>query len=118
MADLINVWRQQFDYVVIDTSPVIPVTDAVVLSPYVDGVIMVVRFAVTNRQSMMRTIRVLQNANAQCLGVLVNAMDVHSADYYHYSGAYGYGGYAYEASDKPPVVIPPAASLSSEGERA
>jgi capsular exopolysaccharide synthesis family protein len=111
MAELIKVWRQQFNYVVIDTPPVIPVTDAVVLSPYVDGVIMVVRFAVTNRQSMRRTIRVLQNANAECLGVLVNAMDVRSVDYYHYSGAHGYGGYRYEASDQPSVLIPPASPL-------
>ncbi len=118
MAELIKLWREQFSYVVIDTPPVIPVTDAVVLSPNVDGVLMVVRFAVTNRQSMLRTIRVLQNAQAECLGVVVNAMDVHSADYHHYSGAYGYGGYGSNGSGKAAVVIPPSSPLDPKEERA
>lgn len=93
MAAIIESWRQQFDYVLIDTPPVLPVTDAVVLSPKVDTVIVVVRFAFSNRPSIMRTIRVLRDVQAARLGLLVNAMDVHSPEYFHYSGSLGYHGY-------------------------
>jgi succinoglycan biosynthesis transport protein ExoP len=93
MAAIIESWRQQFDYVLIDTPPVLPVTDAVVLSPKVDTVIVVVRFAFSNRPSIMRTIRVLRDVQAARLGLLVNAMDVHSPEYFQYSGSLGYHGY-------------------------
>lgn len=93
MVAMIESWRQQFDFVLFDTPPLLPVTDAAVLTPNVDAVIVVVRFGVTNRQSVIRTIRVLRDVRAKRLGVLVNAMDVHSQDYYHYSGSYGYEEY-------------------------
>ena len=93
MAAMIESWRQQFDYVLIDTPPVLPVTDAVVLSPHADAVIVVVRFAVTNPPSLMRTIRVLREVQAVRLGLLVNAVDVRSQEYYHYSGSHGYDAY-------------------------
>jgi capsular exopolysaccharide synthesis family protein len=109
MAELIRGWRQEFSYVLIDTPPVLPVTDAVVLSPNVDAVIVVARFAATNRQSIARAIRVLKDAQARCSGILVNAMDVHSPDYYHYCGTYGYDGYHTEASrNSHPLALPSA----------
>lgn len=104
MAALIERWREEFDFVVIDSAPILAVTDAVVLSPRVDGVIVVVRFAVSTRQSIIRAIRVLSDVQAECFGVLVNAMDVGSSDYYYYSGAYGYHGYPYRDSESPQMV--------------
>lgn len=89
MSALIESWRKRFDYVLIDTSPVVAVTDAVVLSSKVDAAIVVVRFAVTNQPCIQRTIRLLRDVQAPRLSVLVNAMDVRSPEYYHYSGFYG-----------------------------
>jgi succinoglycan biosynthesis transport protein ExoP len=86
---IVESWRKQFDYVLIDTPPAVPVTDAVVLSRNADAVIVVVRFAVTHQPCIQRTIRLLRDVQASRLGVLVNAMDVHSPEYYHYSGFYG-----------------------------
>lgn len=84
MAQLILEWREHYDFVVIDSPPVLPVTDAVVLSQMVDGVIVVARFAVSKQQAIIRTIRTLLSARAECLGVLVNDMDTHSDEYGYY----------------------------------
>ena len=89
MSALIESWRKQFDYVLIDTPPAMPVTDAVVLSRKVDAVIVVARFAVTNRPSIHRTIRLLRDVQVAPLGVLLNAVDMRSPEYYHNSGFYG-----------------------------
>ncbi|HET9791329.1 MAG TPA: CpsD/CapB family tyrosine-protein kinase, partial [Candidatus Angelobacter sp.] len=89
MGAIIESWRNQFDYVLIDTPPAVPVTDPVILSRKVDAVIVVVRFAVTSQPCIQRTIRLLRDVRAPRLGVLVNAMDLHSPEYFHYSGFYG-----------------------------
>ncbi|HEY6969698.1 MAG TPA: polysaccharide biosynthesis tyrosine autokinase [Candidatus Angelobacter sp.] len=92
MSTIIESWRDQFDYIVIDTPPAVPVTDAVVLSRKVDSVIVVVRFAVTTQPCIQRTIRLLKDVQAPRPGVLVNAMDLRSPEYYHYYGFYGVYG--------------------------
>jgi Mrp family chromosome partitioning ATPase len=89
MSAIIDSWRNQFDYVLIDTPPAVPVTDPVILSRKVDSVIVVVRFAVTSQPCIERTIRLLRDVRAPRLGVLVNAMDLRSPEYFHYSGLYG-----------------------------
>lgn len=116
MAELIKTWRQEYTYILIDTPPVLPVTDAVILSPNVDGVVVVVRFGVTNRQSMLRTVRVLKDAGAECLGLVVNGMDVRSPDFYHYTGSYGYAAYDYGSTDRP--LTPASATPNPKGETA
>jgi succinoglycan biosynthesis transport protein ExoP len=114
MATLIERWREEFDFVVIDSAPILAVTDAVVLSPSVDGVIVVVRFAVSTRQSIIRAIRVMSDVQADCFGVLVNAMDIRSADYFYYSGSYGYHGYPYGDSGSPQAIQALPASTPEE----
>src|SRR4029077_651571 len=86
---MIESWRKQFDYVLIDTPPVMAVTDAAVLSPKVDAVIVVVRSGFTNWRLIHRTIRLLRDVQVARLGVLVNSVDVRSPEYYHYAGFYG-----------------------------
>lgn len=93
MSAIIESWRDQFDYVLIDTPPILPLTDAVVLSRKVDAAIVVVRFAVTSQPCIQRTIRLLRDVQAPRLGMLINAMDRHSPEYYQYSGFNG--GYDY-----------------------
>jgi capsular exopolysaccharide synthesis family protein len=109
MGATIEEWRRQFNYVLIDTPPVLPVTDAAVLSTEVDSVIVVVRFAVTSRPAIARTLRLLRDVQAPRLSVLVNAVDFHSADYYRYAGCYGDNGYAREGQ----LLVPPSSRSSS-----
>ncbi len=89
MRDLLNNCRSRFDFVVIDTPPVLAVTDAVVLSKSADGVLLVVRSAQTSEQSLLRARDLLLRVNARIVGVLVNRANLHSSDYYNW---YGYLG--------------------------
>ena len=83
MRDLLNKFRKRFDFVVIDTPPVLAVTDAVVLSKSADGVLLVVRSAETTEQSLLRARDLLLRVNARIAGVLVNRANIHSSDYYN-----------------------------------
>ncbi|MGO9862128.1 MAG: GumC family protein [Terriglobales bacterium] len=84
MRDLLAELRQQFDHIVIDTPPTLSVTDAVVLSPRADATILVIRCGRTTKQALRRARDVLMQVNAHVAGVLLNAVDLTSPDYYYY----------------------------------
>jgi len=107
MAQLVQRWREEYDFVVIDSPPILAVTDPAVLSTIVDGVLVVVRFAVSTQQSISRAVRILLNVRAECFGVLVNGIDVKSSEYGYYGG-YGRNG-AYGSPD----VIPGEPALAN-----
>jgi capsular exopolysaccharide synthesis family protein len=89
MKEYIARWRNEFDHVVIDTPPCLSVTDAVVLSPDADRVILVARSGKTTKPALRRASELLLQVNARVMGVVLNALDLRSGDgYYHYS----YGG--------------------------
>jgi len=80
----------------------------------VDIAIMVVRFGFTQSQSVVRAIRHLRVAQVRWIGLLVNAMDPRSREYYHYSGSYGYEGYPYADVQ---VLAPGSSKHRPKGER-
>jgi polysaccharide biosynthesis transport protein len=84
MRDLIMELRDQFDHIVIDTPPTLSVTDAVVLSPRADATILVIRSGQTTKQALRRARDILTQVNAHVAGVLLNAVDLTSPDYYYY----------------------------------
>jgi polysaccharide biosynthesis transport protein len=84
MAELMALWCSQFDLVVVDASPVLPVTDAVVLSSKVDAVLLVARSERTTTQSLLRARDMLFRANATIAGFVVNAVDPNSWEYHQY----------------------------------
>jgi capsular exopolysaccharide synthesis family protein len=118
MNEVIQSCRENFAHIVIDTPPVLMVTDAVVLAPKVDAVLVIVRFAGTNREAISRTIRVLQGVHPARLGVLVNGMDLRSQEYYCYSGSRGYGEYFRSGSSDRQLVVAPAAQPNGTKESA
>ena len=83
---LINQWRSEYDYIFIDTPPVLSVTDAAVLAPFCDGVIMVVRSGITTKKSLTRAMELFRRTQTRIVGTVLNAFDVDSADYHHYFG--------------------------------
>jgi succinoglycan biosynthesis transport protein ExoP len=100
MRDLIMELRQQFDHIVIDTPPTLSVTDAVVLSPRADATILVIRSGQTTKQALRRARDILTQVNAHVAGVLLNAVDLTSPDYYYYYEYQGkYGQYYQEDPD-------------------
>ena len=93
MAHLIEQAQQKFDYIIIDSPPVMAVNDAVVISPMVDGVVMVVKAHATPRQILKRAEARLLQARAKILGVLLNKVDTRSDQYSTYYGGNYYSSY-------------------------
>jgi len=93
MKNFIDDVSQNFDYVLFDTPPVSVVTDAAVLSRYVDGVIMVVRQKHVTIETAKVAIKNLQAVNAPIIGAVLNDFDtktVGKASGYYYSYEYDY----------------------------
>lgn len=100
MRDLVQQWAKDFDHVIIDSPPVLSVTDAVLLSSVADAVILVIRSGQTTKEALRRSRNLLAQVNARVLGIVMNAVDLRSPDgyYYYYGGKY-YGKY-YDESAK------------------
>jgi capsular exopolysaccharide synthesis family protein len=88
MESLLRELRQRFKFVVIDSPPVLPVTDAMILSTLVDGVVFVVESGATVRGAVTRARKILQNVGANVLGVVLNKVDARHNGYYDYYGRY------------------------------
>jgi non-specific protein-tyrosine kinase len=91
MMEIIQNVRKCSDIVVLDSPPVLVVTDAVVLAPRVDGVILVVKPGTTKRLACKQAVEQLQRVGANILGVVLNDVDVKRSSYRY---AY-YKGYYY-----------------------
>ncbi len=97
MKEFLTKLRTHFDYIVIDTPPVLAVTDAVLLSSLSDATVVVVSANETDLHSLERTIESLRAVDAPVVGSILNRFDVKRAyGYYGYRYSYGYGyGYRY-----------------------
>src|SRR5271166_869241 len=84
MKDVLAQLRGEYDHIVIDTPPSLSVTDAVVLSPRADAVVLVIRSGQTTKNALRRSRDILTQVNAKVVGVLLNAVDLSSPDYYYY----------------------------------
>ncbi len=84
MRDMLEELRGQYDHIVVDTPPTLSVTDAVVLSPRTDAIVLVIRSGQTTKQALRRSRDILMQVNAKVSGVLLNAVDLSSPDYYYY----------------------------------
>jgi polysaccharide biosynthesis transport protein len=101
---LLSALKGRFDYVVLDSPPVLIVTDSVILSTLVDGVILVLDADSTQKNQLRQAVERLREVNANILGVVVNRltpkMDGYTNYYYYYrrknyyDGSYGYHSYS------------------------
>jgi polysaccharide biosynthesis transport protein len=98
MKDHLARWRTEFDHIVIDTPPCLSVTDAVLLSPEVDRIILVARAGKTTKIALRRACDLLLQVNARVMGIVLNAFNMHSAEgYYYYGGRYSDHYYSEES---------------------
>ncbi len=79
----------QFDVVILDSPPILPVTDGILLSTMVDGVVLVVNSSMTSKQHVRAACAKLAFARAKVFGVLLNQVDVNSQHYQYYRRYYG-----------------------------
>jgi len=82
MQDIMQALRGRFDYLVLDSPPVLLVTDATILSTLVDGVVIVVESRVTRRSALDRARRILEASGGRVLGTVLNKVDVRLDGYY------------------------------------
>lgn len=86
MASLLRRLRTMFDVIVVDTPPLLPVTDAAVAATFADGVLLVVRQGKTSKAQVGASVRSLQAVDARILGAVLSMVRKRSED----TKAYGY----------------------------
>jgi len=89
MEQLLEKLREQFDSIVIDSPPMLAVTDASVLGPKTDGVILVVRAEKTDKDAIALAVQQLRHVGADILGVVVNDARPDGVYYSYYRKYYG-----------------------------
>lgn len=91
LGKIIETYRDQFDYILVDTPPLTVVADAMQIGPYCDGTVLVVRGGVTSRKLVDRSVQMAQKIGIPLLGVVMNRVEykVNSGGYY-YKRYYGY----------------------------
>ncbi|MFL5338838.1 MAG: polysaccharide biosynthesis tyrosine autokinase [Gemmataceae bacterium] len=95
--EVLNEIRDKYDFVLIDTPPLLVVSDPAVVSPRVDGVILTIRVTKNCRPSALRARELLVTLGANILGVVVNGFDNAKSMGYGYDYSYGYKyGYKYD----------------------
>lgn len=100
MFNLIKGLEALYDFVIIDSPPILAVTDSIVLSRYVDGVVMVVRGAQTPRRVVQDAKSRLSAVGARLLGVILNDVNIRGGDYYYYNKYY----YSYYSEEHKPAA--------------
>jgi receptor protein-tyrosine kinase len=76
--------RGGFDYVIVDSSPLLAVTDAAILAAESDGVLVIAKFATTKREQLAQAIENLKNVGARILGVIFAMSSTGKTGNYHY----------------------------------
>ena len=90
MAETLRHLEQEYEYIVIDSSPVLPVSDSLLLAKLVDGVVIVANAAATPRQQVQIACVRVEYARGRLLGIVLNRIKLHSPDYHPYYGGYYY----------------------------
>jgi len=98
-VEIVNRLSKTYDRIIFDSPPVIAVTDAMVLSNIVDGVILVVKCGKTLRDEAAHSKKLLLDVNANLLGVVINHLDLDNREYGHYYYYY-YRRYGYYYGDR------------------
>ena len=80
---LLTVLKTQFDYIVIDTPPVLAVTDPRILASHADGVLFVVRAGKTQRRTIIQAQAMLDQAKAPVVGCVLTHVDHYQPGYYY-----------------------------------
>ncbi|MGC2163464.1 MAG: polysaccharide biosynthesis tyrosine autokinase [Silvibacterium sp.] len=104
MEDLLKQWRANYDRIILDSSPVLAVSDSLSLATQSDIVMILVRSGVTRKKALLRTREMLRRSGVHISGVVINDVDLRLENYYTYSKRYGYSyksnyGAGYGASD-------------------
>ncbi|WP_162795102.1 polysaccharide biosynthesis tyrosine autokinase [Nonomuraea lactucae] len=105
MRQLLGQLTDEYDMVIIDAPPLLPVTDAATLAAVCDGTMLVARYGKTRQEHIERGTELLSSINARIVGTVLNFVPSRASRY----DGYGYGyGYDSDSQDKAPVKEPAA----------
>ena len=115
MVDVIRKLEGRYEYVLFDAAPLLPVTDAAVLSTYASGTIIVVAAGRTRKAQLRGTLMALLNVETKPVGFVITMLPTKGPDAYSYGYGYGYvADVETEANTMDATVIPrPAALITS-----
>lgn len=99
VKEIFEVLRERFDFVLVDTPPMLLVSDPSVVAPRVDGVLLTLRLSKHSRPTAERAKEILGTLNARILGVVVNGIGGDGSHSNYNYGSYGYG-YSYGYGSK------------------
>lgn len=107
MSDILSGLRSRYDFVLIDSAPILAMADTPVLSRFTDGVVLVVAAERTPRPAIARTVDQLARVGGRIVGVILNRVDLERNSYYygHYYGEY-YRSYYSDAAVAPRPAAP------------
>jgi succinoglycan biosynthesis transport protein ExoP len=105
MASLLRTLESEFDLVLLDLPPLLPVTDAALVSKLTKGALLVVAAGRTHKGELAGAVAALENVGANVAGVILTMLPTKGPDAYGY-GRYGYGGYGYAQDAVPAEVVP------------
>lgn len=84
MSFLLSYLKRRFDILVIDSPPILLTSDAVLVAPQTDGVVLIVKSGLMKRELVKKSVEQLQRAKANLIGVALNQVDAKKEGYYKY----------------------------------
>lgn len=101
LEELLTYLETIFDYILIDTAPVAPVTDAYILSPMCDATLYIVRHGVTPKAAIKMLDESIRMRTLKNIAIIFNGVKSRGVGQYGYGYGFGYGGnYGYEEDNK------------------
>lgn len=88
MAFLIENLKNRFDFIIIDTPPVMPASDALLVAPNTDGTVFIIKSGNTERKIIQDVVEQYRSANLTILGTVLNQVDMKKEGYYRYYHKY------------------------------
>lgn len=113
MMTLLEELGKRYTHIIIDSPPILSVTDAAVLGRIADAVVLVIRHGKSSKNVMRRARDLMVRSGAPLAGLVLNAVDLNSPEYYGY---YGYSGYSYGSADGNTWETQPAAEVGADKE--
>ena len=109
LRDLLEVLKSKYEFVIVDSPPLLAVTDPSGIAARVDGVLLTMRLGKTTRGQLKQAYELLQSVEANVTGLVVNAVDP------RHGGGYSYGNYRYHYGDRNGVYFDTESTLAVNG---
>ena len=93
MANFLEQVKEDYEFVIIDTAPITVAADVSILGKLVDGIVFVVRPGVSRSNAIRIAAGVLENANQNVLGLIINGTNMYGEYEYNYNYNYNYYNY-------------------------